>query len=164
MLVALLIIAALVYFREQPESTEVKEATKKSGGSEPIAHSPALPPVGTGAKASKFYSPLTTPVPGTTHMRNPRMDPVPSIFNNVLNVDSRGENDELFYKQRQIYTNWNDIEENEVLDNFKRNDFPMRGAPLINGLNRKDMVNPTQNFGMFVKDLPIPTLSEKPWM
>jgi hypothetical protein len=161
MLVAIAMIMALIYLRERPQDEQI-EGTKppNNNSGNPIGISP---PMGFDVKSKQMYSPLTTPVPGTTYMKNPRIDPVPSIYNTVLNVDEKGRFDEQFFKKRQIYTNWDDMEEHLALDNIARNDFPMRGAPLINGLNRKEIIDPVSQYGMFTK--PIENkLTEEPWM
>lgn len=161
MLVALLVVAAMVWFRERPDKTTLEAKSKKP--SEPIGKSP-VPPPPFDARSKQMYSPLTTPPPNNLYMKNPKKDPVPSIYNRILDVDEKGPYDENFFKQRQIYTNWDDMEENEVLDNFKKRDFPMTGGVLVNGLNRKEIENPTAQYGMFVDNKPISKLKEKSWM
>jgi hypothetical protein len=159
MLMAIAVIVALIYFRERPLEDEQQEGSHSGG--DPLDHTP--PPMGFDVKSKQMYSPLTTPISGSTYMKNPKMDPVPSIYNNVLNVDERGRFDEDFFKKRQIYTNWDDMEDHFSLDNFYKNDVPMRGAPLINGLNRKEIVDPVRQYGMF-KNKVENKMTEVPWM
>lgn len=155
MLLAIVIIVALIYLKERPQLvSEQKEKEDK-----PIQQSP---PMGFDTKSKNFYSPLTTPVPNT-YMKNPRIDPVPSIYNTVLNVDEKGRFDEDFFKKRQIYTNWDDMEEHLALDNLMRRDVPMTGGVLVNGLHKKEMVNPVSKYGMF-KGKVETKLNEVPWM
>lgn len=156
MLVALIIFAALVYLREKPSIDNKKEPSK------PIQNQTIPPPMGFDVKAKNMYSPLTTP-PAGTHMKNPKMDPVPSIYNTVLNVDERGTYDEDFFKKRQIYTNWDDMEEHFALDNFYKKDVPMTGGVLVNGLHKKEIVDPVGQYGMFTHKIDN-KYSEAPWM
>lgn len=155
MLLAIVIIVALIYLKERP----ILVSEQKENEDRPIQHSP---PMGFDTKAKNFYSPLTTPVNGS-YMKNPRIDPVPSIYNNVLNVDEKGRYDEDFLKKRQIFTNWDDMEEHLALDNFARKDVPMTGGVLVNGLHKREMVNPTGKYGMF-KGKVETKLNEVPWM
>lgn len=162
MLMAILIAAAMLYFKENPLGQMTNpDPEHKSLKGEPIGKSP--PPMGLDTKAKNFYSPLTTPISGSSYMKNPRIDPVPSIYNTVLNVDEKSRFDEQFFKKRQIYTNWDDMEENFALDNILRKDFPMTGAPLVNQLNKKEMVNPVKKYGMFINKVDT-KFTEKPWM
>ena len=119
--------------------------------------------MGFDTKAKNMYSPLTTPIVGSTYMKNPKMDPVPSIYNTVLNVDERGVHDEDFFKHRQIFTNWDDMEEHFALDNFYKKDVPMTGGVLVNGLHKREMVDPVRQYGMF-KNKVETKLTEVPWM
>jgi hypothetical protein len=136
--------------------------SSQAGGPKGDANLPLNPPP-LYSRPKIMKSPLTTPIFSSSYVKNPRIDPVPSIYNNVLNQDEKHRFDEYFFKQRQIYTNWDDIEEHPVLDNFIKNDFPMRGAPLVNGLNRKEIENPVKQYGMFIT--PMETeLTEEPWM
>jgi hypothetical protein len=161
MLMAIAIIVALIYLRERVPDENEDEVPIGGKSGNPLFHSP--PPMGFDVNSKNMYSPLTTPISGSTYMRNPKIDPVPSIYNTVLNVDEKGRFDEDFFKKRQIYTNWDDMEDHFVLDNFNKNDVPMRGAPLINGLNRREMIDPVGQYGMF-KDKVENKLTEVPWM
>jgi hypothetical protein len=156
MLIPLVLVAVIIYLRENPALS--LKPSPKAGGPKRDGFPPQI-----GCKPKNMFSPLTTPISGASYIKNPRIDPVPSIYNNVLNQDEKQRFDEYFFKQRQVYTNWDDMEDHPVLDNFNKNDFPMRGAPLINGLNRKEIENPTKQYGMFMGKMET-ELNEEPWM
>lgn len=157
MLLAIAIIVALIYLREKPQLV----SQQREDEDRPHHSSTTPPPMGT--KSKNLYSPLTTPVPNTYVMKNPKIDPVPSIYNTVLNVDEKGRYDEDFFKKRQIYTNWDDMEEHLALDNFRRKDVPMTGGVLVNGLHKGEIVNPVKQWGMF-KGKVENKFTEVPWM
>lgn len=154
MLLAILIVVALVYLREKPSIDQDSPQPSSTSTTRP-------PPIGTPSKY--LHSPLTTPVTNTTYMKNPRIDPVPSIYNTVINVDEKGRFDEDFFKKRQIFTNWDDMEEHFSMDNFYKKDVPMTGGILVNGLHRKEIVNPVKQYGMFINKMDN-ELTEEPWM
>lgn len=161
MLIPLVLVAAFLYLRENPDLFIT--GSSQSGGAKRDNNNSAIPPPPIDSKPKGMYSPLTTPISGTAYVKNPRIDPVPSIYNNVLNQDEKHRFDEYFFKQRQIYTNWDDMEEHFALDNFYKKDFPMRGGILVNGLNKKEIENPTKQYRMFMD--PMETeLTEEPWM